>query len=46
MWKTKIFKTKKAFNDFVTKNQNKYQMTEVFVNNAYAIEYKPLIKIL
>ena len=45
MWEIKEFKTRQEFEDFWNKNQNKYQMTEVFINNAYGIEYRPLIKI-
>lgn len=45
MWNIKEFKTREEFNKFWTKNKNKYQMVEVFINNGYAIEYKPLMKI-
>lgn len=41
----KEFKTRKQFEKFWNKNQKKYQMTEVFINNAYGIEYKPLLKL-
>lgn len=44
MWEIKEFKTRQEFEDFWNKNQNKYQMTEVFINNAYGIEYRPLLK--
>lgn len=42
MWKIKTFKTKQAMENFLAKNQNKIQWVEVFVNNAYAIEYRKL----
>ena len=45
MWSTKTFKTKESFDKFWQKNKNKYQMQEVFINNAYGIDYKPLKKI-
>lgn len=47
MWgvKTKEFKTRQQFENFWNRNQNKYQMKEVFINNAYGIEYKPLLKV-
>jgi len=47
MWGVKIkeFKTKEQFKKFLEKNKNKYQMQEVFINNAYGIEYKPLLKL-
>lgn len=46
MWGVKIkeFKTKEQFLKFWERNKNKYQMQEVFINNAYGIEYKPLLK--
>lgn len=44
-WKTKTFKTREEFNKFVTKNKNKYQMEEVFINNGFAVDYRPLLKI-
>lgn len=46
MWGVKIkeFKTKEQSLKFWQRNENKYQMQEVFINNAYGIEYKPLLK--
>ena len=43
--KIKEFKTREAFNKFWNNNINKYQMTEVFINNSYGIEYKPLMRV-
>lgn len=45
MWKTKVFKTRERFNAFVAANKGRYMMEEVFVNNAYGIDYKPIKKI-
>lgn len=45
MWKIKEFKTRQQFESFWNRNKGKYQMVEVFINNAYGIEYKPLLKI-
>ena len=45
MWKIKEFKTKEEMNKFIEKNGHKIQCNEIFVNNAYAIEYRKLIKI-
>lgn len=45
MWKTKTFKTKKAMETFLSKNAHKIQWVEVFVNNGYALEYRPLRRI-
>lgn len=45
MWKIKEFKTRQQFENFWNRNKSKYQMVEVFINNAYGIEYKPLLKV-
>ena len=42
MWKTKTFKTKAAMEAFIAKNDEKIQWHEIFVNNAYGIEYRKL----
>ncbi len=44
-WKTKEFKTKEQMDAWVSKNNSKYQMQEVFINNAFGMDYKPLLKI-
>lgn len=44
-WKTKKFNTKEQLNDFFDKNRNRYQMQEVFINNAFGLDYRPLLKI-
>ena len=33
MWKTRLFKTKKAFDKFTESNKHKYQMIDIFANN-------------
>ena len=45
MWEIKIFKTKEQMNNFINKNKNKMQYNEIFINNAYGIEYRKLLKI-
>jgi hypothetical protein len=45
MWKTKTFKTKQAYDRWIERNRNKYQWNEIFVNNAYGVEYRELLKI-
>lgn len=40
MWQVKTFKTKQAMQKFIAKH--KIQWHEIFVNNAYGIEYRPL----
>ena len=42
MWQIKTFKTKEKMIDFINKNKNKIQYTEIFINNGYAIEYRKL----
>jgi hypothetical protein len=51
MWQTKIWKFKtldqrplarQKFDAFITKHGHKIQWHEIFVNNAYGIEYRPL----
>lgn len=44
-WRTKTFKTREEMEQWVSKNYLKYQMSEVFINNAYGIDYRPLIKL-
>ena len=41
MWQTKVFKTKEKMLAFLEKNQN-VQYQEIFINNAYGIEYRKL----
>jgi hypothetical protein len=42
MWKTKVFRTKSAFDSWMTKNSKRYQITVIFINNGYGVEYRPL----
>jgi hypothetical protein len=42
MWQTKVFKTKESMQQWITKNQHKTQWQEIFINNAYGVEFKPL----
>jgi len=42
MWKIKQFKTKSELNLFIELNKFNMQYSEVFINNAYGIEYRPL----
>lgn len=45
MWKTRIFKKKETFQKWVEQQSHKYQWHEIFVNNAYGIEYRKLRRI-
>jgi len=45
MWKTKHFKTREAMQTFINRNEARIQWVEIFVNNAYAIEYRKLRRI-
>jgi hypothetical protein len=42
MWKTKEFKTEEAKDKFVKYLNNRYQIEEIFINNGFGIEYRPL----
>jgi len=42
MWVTKIFKTKEAKDKWIAKNEGKYQIVEIFVNNAYGLDVRRL----
>lgn len=53
-WRTKEWKFKtveeseqkrKKMEEWIQKNSNKYQIEELFVNNAWAVTYRPWIKI-
>lgn len=45
MWITRTFKTKENMQKFLDKNKNKIQWHEIFINNAYGIEYRKLLKV-
>ena len=42
MWNTKVFKTKQAMTAWLSRNDSKVQWVEIFVNNAYGVEYRKL----
>jgi hypothetical protein len=42
MWNTKAFKTKEAMQQWIERNDRKMQWVEIFVNNAYGVEYRKL----
>lgn len=44
-WQIKTFKTRAAMKNFIARNANKIQWQEIFVNNAYAIEYRKLRRV-
>lgn len=46
MWMTKTFKTKAAFDAWVERNGHKMQWREIFVNNAWGVEYRKLRRIV
>ena len=39
-WQTKTFKTKAAMDCFIAARKHNHQITEIFVNNGYGVEYK------
>lgn len=45
MWRLRTFKTRNAFNGWVHRHGDSNQWQEVFVNNAYAVQYRPLRRI-
>jgi len=42
MWQTKVFKTKESMQQWIAKNDRKTQWQEIFINNAYGVEFKLL----
>lgn len=45
MWEVKIFASREAMEKWISKNKNKIQHEEIFVNNAFGVEYKKLKKL-
>lgn len=43
MWQVKTFDDRDKMVKWVKRNYGKYQMIEVFVNNAWAVEYRKLV---
>jgi hypothetical protein len=46
MWQTKFFKTLEQQEAWIAKNEHRYQIDIIIVNNGYAVEYRKLRKIL
>jgi len=42
MWQVKKFKTQQALNDWQANNSHRYQIDIIYINNGFAVEYKPL----
>jgi hypothetical protein len=42
MWTLKRFKSFAEQLDWIIKNEHRYQINELLINNGYAVEYKPL----
>jgi len=42
MWKVKTFKTAQRCNDWCAKNESRFWIETLFVNNGFAVQYKPL----
>ena len=45
MWQTKTFTTQDELKRFLKRNYGKYQFIQIFVNNAYGVEYRPLRRV-
>jgi hypothetical protein len=44
-WRIMEFKTREQMERFIDLNYNKIQWQEVFIDNGYGIEYRPLRKV-
>ena len=42
MWQTKTFKTRKGMNEWLKQKNGLIQYEEVFINNGFAVEWRPL----
>lgn len=42
MWTIKVFKTFEEMDKWARANKSKYYMHQIFLNNGYGIEYKPM----
>ena len=42
MWKIKQYKTAHAMNEWLVKNDSRIQWQEIFINNAYGVQYRLL----
>jgi hypothetical protein len=45
MWLIKVFQSRQAMNEWISKRVNKIQWVEVFINNGYAVEYRRLNRV-
>ena len=45
-WRTKTFRTRELYRAWIAKNRHRHQIVEVFVCNAYAVDYRPLLILL
>lgn len=42
MWKTKYFNNLRTMQKWISRNKKRYRIEEIFVNDGYAVDYKPL----
>lgn len=42
MWQVKIFKSREKMLAWIERNQHRVQWREVYVNNAWGVDYRPL----
>lgn len=45
MWKTRLFKTNDAMQQWISANGHKMQYQIIYINNAYGLEFKPLLRV-
>lgn len=42
MWTIKTFKTLESYNKWIECNKHRYQISPIYINNGYGVEYKNL----
>lgn len=45
MWQAKEFKSRESMLKWIEKNNHRFQIVEIYINNGYAIEFKKFIRI-
>ena len=45
MWRTKTFRTREAMQNWLAMMEGRIQWSEIFVENAYGVEYRMLRRI-
>ena len=45
MWKIKTFKTADAMRAWIARNDGRMQWHELFINNGYGVQFRPLRRV-